>query len=100
VVAVAHFNESQTMPVVQLEKPADRPLAEWFAELRSWFDLHRCETQGFSLVGRRLDRQIYLISFESALQARRFSLSFAHYEPVLRRATLTERDRIVGAAVG
>jgi hypothetical protein len=79
------------MPVVQLEKPANQPLGEWFSELRSWLDLHRCETRGFTLSGRRLDRQIYLISFIDAAQAQEFSRKFSHYDPVVREATASER---------
>jgi predicted alpha/beta hydrolase family esterase len=30
------------MTVVQIEKPEDANLADWFAELRSWFDVNDC----------------------------------------------------------
>lgn len=93
-------NESSAMPIVQLEKPADRSLSEWFSELRSWLDLHRCEARGFTLAGRRLDRKVYVISFKDAGKARQFSQNFAQYDPLVRRPTLSERSSIAAEAIG
>jgi|HubBroStandDraft_6_1064221.scaffolds.fasta_scaffold356137_2 hypothetical protein len=78
------------MPVVQIEKPANQTLATWFSELRAWFDVNHCEPRGFTASGRRVDRLVYLISFDDAAKARRFSRSFNKYAPVVRRATANE----------
>lgn len=67
------------MPVVQIEKPANQTLATWFSELRSWFDVNHCEPRGFTASGRRVDRLVYLISFDDVTKARRFSQNFSQY---------------------
>jgi hypothetical protein len=81
------------MPVVQIEKPANQTLATWFSELRSWFDVNHCEPRGFTASGRRVDRLIYLISFDDVAKARRFSRNFSQYAPVVRHATTNEHGQ-------
>jgi len=86
------------MPVVQIEKPANQPFAAWFSGLRQWLDLNRCEAQGFTPAGRRVDRLVYLVSFKDPVSAREFSLNFREYDPVIRRPTLSERSRMAAEA--
>ena len=87
------------MLLVEIEKPENETLAAWFSELRNWLDVNRCEPLVFTRSGRRLDRLIYRISFETAAQAQQFSARFAHYAPTIRRATAYERAEIrAGAA--
>jgi len=58
------------MLLVEIEKPENETLAAWFSELRNWLDANHCEPAVFAQSGRRLDRLIYRISFETAAQAR------------------------------
>jgi hypothetical protein len=85
------------MLVVQIEKPENETLSEWFSELRSWFDRNGCQPSGFVRSGRRIDRAIYQLSFDDPAVARLFSAKFARYASVLRRATLSERSDFVTA---
>jgi len=82
------------MLFVEIEKPENQTLASWFSELRSWFDLNRCEPTVFVRVGRRLDRLIYRISFEDAASAKQFTQRFSHYAAQVRRATSFERAQL------
>ena len=82
------------MFVVQIEKPENQKLDRWFAEVRAWLDLHRCEPAAFVRAGRRLDRLIYKISFNEPAAARAFAQEFARYAPLMRRATLSERAEL------
>jgi hypothetical protein len=82
------------MLFVEREKPEGETLAAWFSELRNWLDLNHCEPLVFTRTGRRLDRLIYRISFESSAQAQQFSERFARYSPSVRRATPYERTQL------
>ncbi|HYM73083.1 MAG TPA: hypothetical protein VET89_08885 [Stellaceae bacterium] len=86
------------MRVVQVEKPENATLADWFSELRAWFDENHCEPWGFTRSGRRIDRLIYLVSFHDELKARQFSATFAKYAPTMRRPTIAERDALIAMA--
>ena len=88
------------MLLVEIEKPENETLAAWFSNLRTWLDVNRCEPAVFANTGRRLDRLIYRISFETAAQAHQFCREFARYAPSIRRATTFERDqlRVMGKA--
>jgi hypothetical protein len=82
------------MLLVEIEKPANISLSEWFSELRDWLDANHCTPSVFSRSGRRIDGLIYRISFDNAALAHRFSLRFKSYLPVVRRATPFERDQL------
>lgn len=82
------------MLLVEIEKPANERLSAWFSELRDWLDHNRCTPATFALSGRRIDRLIYRISFDNAATAHRFSLAFARYSPMIRRATHFEREQL------
>jgi transposase len=86
------------MLLVEIEKPGNETLAAWFSELRDWLDVNHCEPRVFTRSGRRLDRLIYRISFETAAQAQQFSAKFARYAPTIRRPTVYERAEIRSAA--
>ncbi len=81
------------MLVVQVEKPENEPLGNWFSEIRTWLDTNNCEPSTFVRTGRRLDRLIYRISFADPAKARQFARRFARYAPLTRRPTLTEREQ-------
>jgi hypothetical protein len=86
------------MFLVEIEKPGNETLAAWFSELRNWLDVNRCEPALFTQAGRRLDRLIYRISFDSAAQAQEFAEKFGRYSPTLRRATRYERSEAQASA--
>jgi hypothetical protein len=86
--------ESLKMLLVEIEKPENETLAAWFSGLRAWLDQHHCEPSVFTRTGRRLDRLIYRISFDTAADAHLFSRSFARYAPTVRRASAFERDQL------
>jgi len=86
------------MLFVEIEKPENQTLASWFSELRSWFDLNRCDPIAFVRAGRRLDRLIYRISFADAASAKQFTQRFAHYAAQVRRATPLERAQLRDAS--
>jgi hypothetical protein len=88
------------MLLVEIEKPENEPLSAWFSELRNWLDHNHCIPSTFVRCGRRIDRLIYRISFDSSAQAQRFCTTFARYSPIIRRANQFERDqlRTMGAA--
>ena len=72
------------MTVVQIEKPEDATLAEWFAELRLWFDNHDCSPLSFANAGTIMNRDRFDIKFADAAQAHLFTSSFAKYGPSIR----------------
>jgi hypothetical protein len=86
------------MFLVEIEKPENETLGSWFSELRDWLDVNHCEPAIFALTGRRLDRLIYRISFDSASLARQFTERFARYAPTVRRATAYERAQVLSVA--
>jgi hypothetical protein len=62
------------MIIVQVERPGDTKLADWFAELRLWFDDNDCSPMLFTEVGGH-----YNIKFADEAHARLFASSFAKY---------------------
>jgi hypothetical protein len=82
------------MLLVEIEKPENETLANWFSQLRDWLDANRCAPSIFARAGRRIDRLIYRISFDDAARAHRFAREFARYSPTIRRAAAFERDQL------
>jgi len=72
------------MTVVQIEKPEDTNLGDWFAELRSWFDVNNCSPLLFAKAGTVMDRDRFNIKFAEDAQAHLFAASFAEYGPSIR----------------
>jgi hypothetical protein len=68
------------MTTVQVERPDDTKLADWFAELRLWFDNNDCNPILFTEVGGRFN-----IQFADYAHAQLFASSFAKYGPSIRR---------------
>lgn len=64
------------MTVVQIEKPEDANLADWFAELRSWFDVNDCSPLLFAKAGTVMKRDRFNIKFADDAQAHLFTSSF------------------------
>jgi len=81
------------MIIVQVERPGDTKLADWFAELRLWFDDNDCSPMLFTEVGRH-----YNIKFANETQARLFASTVAKYGAVNRHRfaepSEIEEDRI------
>ena len=71
------------MTVVQIEKPEDAKLADWFAELRSWFDNNDCSPILFSEASKEMSRPRFNIKFADDVQARLFVSTFARYRPTM-----------------
>jgi hypothetical protein len=67
------------MTVVQIEKPGDTKLADWFAELRLWFDNNDCRPILFTQVGGVINKSRFNIRFADYDHARLFVSSFARY---------------------
>jgi hypothetical protein len=82
------------MLLVEIEKPENETLAAWFSDLRAWLDANHFEPSVFMRAGRRLDRLVYRISFETAADAHLFSRAFSRYAPAVRRATPFERNQL------
>jgi hypothetical protein len=74
------------MTVVQIEKPENANLADWFAELRSWFDVNDCSPLLFAKAATVMNRDRFNIKFADDGQAQLFSSSFAKYGPSIRTA--------------
>jgi len=51
------------MLVVQIKKPGNITLANWFNELRSWFDQNNCQPTLFNQSERVTDKSIFDITF-------------------------------------
>lgn len=69
------------MMVVQIEKPGNMSLANWFSELRSWFDQNYCQPTLFNLPEVVTDKMIFNITFSDETQARVFAYTFSRYAP-------------------
>jgi hypothetical protein len=69
------------MTTVQVERPENTKLADWFAELRLWFDNNDCSPMLFTVAGRVMNRERFNIKFADDAQARLFASTFAHYGP-------------------
>ena len=68
------------MTTVQVERPENTKLADWFAELRLWFDNNDCSPILFTEVGGRFN-----IQFADDSHAQLFASSFAKHGPSIRR---------------
>ena len=64
------------MVVVQIEKPGNITLANWFCELRSWLYQNDCQPTLFNQSERVTDKMTFNISFSDETQARVFSSTF------------------------
>jgi hypothetical protein len=64
------------MVVVQIEKPGNMTLANWFCELRSWLDQNYCQPTLFNQSERVTGKMIFNIMFSDETQARVFSSTF------------------------
>jgi hypothetical protein len=87
------------MTVVQIEKPEGVKLADWFAELRSWFDVNNCSPLLFAKARTVTNRDRFNIKFADDAQAHLFTSSFAKYGPSLRsivREHTEVEDSIMG----
>jgi hypothetical protein len=73
------------MTVVQIEKPRDTNLADWFAELRSWFDVNDCNPLLFAKAETVMNRDRFNIKFADDAQAHLFTSSFEKYGSSIRR---------------
>ncbi len=80
------------MTTVQVERPEDTKLADWFAELRLWFDNNDCNPILFTEVAGRFN-----IKFADDVHAQLFATTFAKYGPSIRRPIVEpaeiEKDR-------
>jgi glycine/D-amino acid oxidase-like deaminating enzyme len=80
---------------VQIEKPANMRLAAWFTELRSWFDENNCQPVSFVRAGRVINKLIFNVTFAEDAHARSFASKFRAFAPAVRRATSSERGKIL-----
>jgi len=67
------------MPMVEIVKPADKPLGDWFETLRGWLDRNGCGSVTFARVGQGGDRPVYRLAFGDRALAGKFSRTFATY---------------------
>jgi len=74
------------MLVVQIKKPGNITLANWFNELRSWFDQNNCQPTLFNQSERVTDKSIFDITLSDEIQARLFASAFARYAPSIDAA--------------
>jgi len=95
------------MTVVQIEKPEGAKLADWFAELRLWFDNNDCSPILFAQAGRVMNKDRFNIKFANDVQAHLFASNFAKYCPSISRPAGEEPmqvkagvDPAAGAAIG
>ena len=75
------------MIVVRIEKPGNTTLADWFVELRSWFDINDCSPILFSQAGDAMNRVLFNITFADHAQAQLFASKFSKYAPSIVRST-------------
>ena len=73
------------MTTVQVERPEDTKLADWFAELRLWFDNNDCNPILFTEVEGVKNRSGFNIKFADDVQAHLFASTFAKYKPTILR---------------
>jgi hypothetical protein len=89
---VALLEGDCSMTTVQVERPEDTKLADWFAELRLWFDNNDCNPIRFTEVTGRFN-----IKFADDAHAQLFATTFAKYGPSIRHPiaepTEIEKDR-------
>ena len=68
-----------SMTTVQVKRPEDTKLVDWFAELRLWFDNNDCNPILFTEVAGRFN-----IKFADGVHAQLFATTFAKYGPSIR----------------
>jgi hypothetical protein len=75
------------MTTVQVERPEDIKLSDWFAELRLWFDNHDCSPARFVEAGRAMDRdrERFNLTFADEVHAQSFVSAFSKYGASIRR---------------
>jgi hypothetical protein len=67
------------MMVVQVEKPDNITLAEWFAELRLWLDDNDCHPTLFNEAEQVIDALSFNLTFSNDAEAQLFACRFSHY---------------------
>ena len=67
------------MPMVEIVKPANEALGDWFEALRGWLDRNGCGDVTFARVEHGRDRQVYRLAFRDAALSEKFSRTFAMY---------------------
>ena len=82
------------MMIVQVERPENTKLADWFAELRLWFDTNDCSPKLFTEAGG-----LFNIKFADDAHAQLFASNFAKYGPSIRRPIAEPRPDLTGANV-
>lgn len=82
------------MIVVRIEKPGNTTLADWFVELRSWFDNNECTPILFSQAGEVMNRVLFNITFADHAQAQLFASKFSKYGPSIVRSMSGEAGEI------
>ena len=80
------------MRIVQVERPEDIKLADWFAELRLWFDNNDCKPILFTEASGH-----FKIKFANAAHAQLFTSIFAKHGPSIRQLVGAHRPRDQGA---
>jgi hypothetical protein len=86
------------MTVVQIEKPEDANLADWFAELRSWFDVNHCSPLLFAKAEPVMNKDRFTIKFADEVHAHLFTASFAKYGPSIRNAIDGEHSGVTDSS--
>ena len=83
------------MMVVQIEKPANMTLAVWFTELRSWFDINKCQLASFPPSEGVIDKVAFNVTFSENTHARLFASKFTIYASSIRHVICSERNEIL-----
>lgn len=87
------------MLMVEIEKPADEPLGDWFEALRDWLDRNGGSGVSFARVGQGSDRLVYRLVFGDSVAAERFSRTFPAYVAGTSPATPVEIPELVAVDV-
>ena len=82
------------MIVVRIEKPRNTTLADWFVELRSWFDNNDCSPILFSRAGEVTNKVLFNITFADHAQAQLFASKFSKYAPSIVRSMSEQAGEI------
>ena len=80
---------------VQIEKPANMALAAWFTELRSWFDINKCQPVSFLPNEGVIDKVAFNVTFSENTHARLFASKFTIYASSIRHVISSERNEIL-----
>ena len=82
------------MTVVQIQKPENTQLADWFAELRCWFDNNDCSPILFTETGRVMNKVQFSVKFADQAHARLFASAFSNYAPSIRQLISENRSEV------